>query len=718
MCRRVPLYLAIAITLQATGGQADEPPVIEEMLVVSTATRTARPIDAVTASVQVILASDIERIGAQTVKEIFENIPGLTLQYGTFPSASSVSRSSVSLRGMGANGTLWLLDGRRLSGEVKNPYDMDRLPASMIERIEVVKGPMSALYGADALGGVINIITRKPEPGLQSDIGVRFGTNDDGDSDTSSLNGNIRGGSERLRFNLYASQQDTEPYTELEHTSTHLATPVAPPPLQNVKDSYEVPVSYREDSRVQTIGGRLEALVTDKLTLGADLNWFEEEREGSYRAAFHPTGVSPFPGLYIPAFDVPVRSRDDNNRLDVATDLRYEFSEGLALDLRAYRSDYRKRNTTTMTEYADFAFASEEASAIDGLKANVEIESVEALINWSATDSHLLTLGSELRGEEREATAFSQSTDLATRKVGYQALFLQDEWAVSDSLDVTWGARYDGYDQDEYIDSLGNKRSNNSDSEVTWRIGAVERFSDSFSLRASYAQGYRVPDIRELFIQKRTPMGYQLGAEAIEPLYNKQAQDLAAETADTFELAVRGRFGRLNYETALFYNEIHDLIQQVAVDATGDGRDDYLTFMNVSNATTHGLETSLGYEVSDTASVSLAWTELRTENEETGDDLEFNPDRAVALRLDWQALSRLSLGVIAAYTGQQYFVADEREQTADDYTVVNINFNYALGAAARWQLYGGANNIFDEGVDKRLGSNPGPFLFLGLRGSY
>ncbi len=114
MCRRVPLYLAIAITLQATGGQADEPPVIEEMLVVSTATRTARPIDAVTASVQVILASDIERIGAQTVKEIFENIPGLTLQYGTFPSASSVSRSSVSLRGMGANGTLWLLDGRRL----------------------------------------------------------------------------------------------------------------------------------------------------------------------------------------------------------------------------------------------------------------------------------------------------------------------------------------------------------------------------------------------------------------------------------------------------------------------------------------------------------------------------------------------------------------------------------------------------------------------------
>ena len=171
-------------------------------------TRTARPLDSVTASVQVINASDIRRMGAQTVKEVFENTPGLTLQYGTFPSASSVSKSSVSLRGMGANGTLWLLDGRRLSGEVKNPYDMDRLPASMIERIEVVKGPMSALYGADAVGGVINIITRKPEPGLQGDISARFGANDEGDSGNGNLNGNIRGGSERLLFNLYVSQQD------------------------------------------------------------------------------------------------------------------------------------------------------------------------------------------------------------------------------------------------------------------------------------------------------------------------------------------------------------------------------------------------------------------------------------------------------------------------------------------------------------------------------
>ena len=84
-----PLCLAMALATLSTATYAAERAVMEEVLVVSTATRTARPIDSIAASVQVIQASDIQRIGAQTVKEVFANTPGLTLQYGTFPSASS-----------------------------------------------------------------------------------------------------------------------------------------------------------------------------------------------------------------------------------------------------------------------------------------------------------------------------------------------------------------------------------------------------------------------------------------------------------------------------------------------------------------------------------------------------------------------------------------------------------------------------------------------------
>lgn len=718
MYKCLSFYLAMPVFMLAGTINADELPVMEEIFVVSTATRTARPLDSIMASVQVIQTSDIERMGAQTIKDVFENTPGLILQYGTFPSASSASKSSVSLRGVGANGTLWLLDGRRLSGEVKNPYDMDRLPASMIERIEVVKGPMSALYGADAVGGVINIITRKPKSGLAGGMDVRYGSNDKGDAETVNINSNIRGGTEKLLFSLYASQQDTDPYEEIEHTNTHLPVASPPPSLQGMQNSYTVPVTYREESQVQTVGGRVEFLATEKLTLGAEFNWLEEDREGQYRAAFHPTGVSPAPGAFIPAFDVPVRSKDDNTRLDIATDLRFEFSKDLTLNLRAYRSDYRKRNITTMIEYADFAFPNEKASAIDGLKANVEIQSLELLMNWRVNNSHFLTFGGEQRDEEREATAFSQSTDLATRKVGYQAFFLQDEWALSETLDVTLGARYDGYDQDKYIDSQGNKREDNSDSEVTWRIGAINRFSDAFNLRANYAQGYRVPDIRELFIQKRTPMGYQLGAQAIEPLYNKAAQNLVPETADTYELAARGILNSFNYEVTLFYNDIEDLIQQVAVDANNDGNDDYFTFMNISNAKTYGVESNLGYAISTNTKLSLAWTELRTKNNATGKKLEFNPNRIAALRLDWQALARLNLGLSVTYTGEQHYQANNQEQTTDNYTLVNLNLGYTMDTQKHWQLYAGVNNIFDEEVDKRIGSNPGPSMFLGLRANF
>ncbi|HBQ44813.1 MAG TPA: TonB-dependent receptor, partial [Thiomicrospira sp.] len=94
------------------------------------------------------------------------------------------------------------------AGEVKNPYDMDRISASMIERIEVVKGPMSALYGADAVGGVINIVTKQPEDGFRADVAVLGGANADGDGANKQLSANVRGGVGKFRGSFYASTTD------------------------------------------------------------------------------------------------------------------------------------------------------------------------------------------------------------------------------------------------------------------------------------------------------------------------------------------------------------------------------------------------------------------------------------------------------------------------------------------------------------------------------
>lgn len=768
--------------------------------VVVTATRTAQPVEGVVASVVVITAEDIEKTGAQTLKEIFRNTPGLILQYGTFPAASSTSKSSVSIRGVGATGSLWLLDGRRLAGEVKNPYDMDRIPASMIERIEIIKGPMSALYGADAVGGVINIITRKPTELFEGGASVRYGANTDGDADKTTVNGSLRGAAGRLRYSLYGSLQMDEPYTEREHTDTRVGAgrhrpsqiplvpgflnpggptggrpfylqpdgSVKPRPLDSallfgdiqgsqsafnqfrggvmnrVADSYPVDVTYREEADVDTIGGRLEFDLNEQLTAGFEFNWFQEEREGIYRAVFHPMGFLPPMGHKtnpivghdangnpisffeqagrlmgrIPAWDVPVRSRDDNERRDLSGDLKWTVNNDLQMNFRVYNSYYEKRNTTAMTEFADFGYPSEGRSSASGMSANVDITAIEAYANWAVVESHLLTFGGEYRDEEREATVFSQGPDFDTRSVGYKAFYLQDEWDLSETLALTLGGRYDQYNQDGYVDAWGSKRKANSDSETTVRIGAVKNFSDAFNLRASFAQGYRVPDIRELFIQKQTPAGLQLGADTVYPGFNKLAHRLDPETTDSYEIATSGWTGALHYELVGFYNDITDRIQQTPVDANQDGRDDYFTFFNISDAETKGFELTLDYRLSDDVDLTFFWTELDTENKETGKELEFNPERVLAASIDWRLSPRWRLGANVTYTGEQYYLEHGQDRTADAYTLVNINGGYRFGEDGRFELFGGIDNLFDEAVDKRLGSNVGTFLFAGLRAEF
>ena len=695
---------------------------VEEIQVVSSATRTEQPIDGVTASVVVIDRRDIEKSGAQSLKDIINATPGLIVQYGTFPAASSASKSSLSIRGVGPSGTLWLIDGRRLSGEVKNPYDMDRLPASSIDRIEIVKGPMSALYGADAVGGVINIITKKPKDAFSATASVRYGVNQDGDAANTHLNASVRGGIDRVRYSLYASTQSTDPYTETENTATRIGPQRVLPTnfqaLPNANDTYPVEVTYREESTVNTVGGRLEADLTDKLLAGIEFNWFDEEREGNYRANFHPTAISPAPGRRVPAWDVPVLSEDNNERLDLGADLAVDINDNLLWKLRYYKSGYEKRNDTSMLEFEDFGFASQNESKSSGMNANVDINAVESYVNWSVNEQHLITAGGEVRDEEREATVFSQSNDFNKRSVAYQAFYLQDEWTVSDSVNINLAGRHDRYEQDSYVDALGQQRESNDDSESTFRIGLLKKFHPQANLRLNFGQGYRVPDIRELFIQKQTPAGLQLGAQAINPDVGKEAHELTPETTDSVEVGLFGDIGQLRYEVNVFQNAIDDHIQQVAVDVNGDQNSDYFTFRNVSEVTTKGLELNLRYALSDALDGQFFWTELDTENKDTGKDLEFTPERIVSAALGWEASEQLALQLKATYTGEQNYFENGADQTTSAFTLVDLTTNYKPAALNGFELFGGINNAFDESVDKRLGSNVGRFYFLGLRAHF
>lgn len=127
-----------------------------ETLVV-TATRRERPLSNAPGSVQAITPRDIADIGAQTLDDVLQTAVGLA------PTGNPGRVDSASVRGTGTGRTLFLIDGRRLANGFRDTIDLGRVLLPAVERIELYRGPSSALYGSDAIGGIINLITRKPQ---------------------------------------------------------------------------------------------------------------------------------------------------------------------------------------------------------------------------------------------------------------------------------------------------------------------------------------------------------------------------------------------------------------------------------------------------------------------------------------------------------------------------------------------------------------------------
>lgn len=166
------------MTLSATFAAptpADAPairPPKESRTVVVTAARTEQSIGDVAVSTRVIDRAAIEASGAETLAGVLEEQPGLQV-LRSFAGAGGVG---VQMQGLDAKYILILVDGQRATGRVGGVIDLNRFPAEDIAQIEIVKGPGSSLYGADAIAGVINIITRKASRALELDVRARYGS--------------------------------------------------------------------------------------------------------------------------------------------------------------------------------------------------------------------------------------------------------------------------------------------------------------------------------------------------------------------------------------------------------------------------------------------------------------------------------------------------------------------------------------------------------------
>ena len=173
----------------------------EEIVVVVTDTRTQKPLGDSASSVSVVSAERIEAKEATNITDVLRQIPGLSFSQ----SGTRGKTTSIFTRGTNSNHTLVLVDGVRANSPNDGRFDFGQFPAENIERIEILRGPGSALYGSDAIGGVINIITKRGAGAPRIGGNLEWG-NDSGSRQTLEYGGQ----NGKSRFSVSAFRQDTD----------------------------------------------------------------------------------------------------------------------------------------------------------------------------------------------------------------------------------------------------------------------------------------------------------------------------------------------------------------------------------------------------------------------------------------------------------------------------------------------------------------------------
>ncbi|MEM6543715.1 MAG: TonB-dependent receptor [Pseudomonadota bacterium] len=179
------LMITTGLPIPASAQSSNEPLILEEVVV--TGSRIKRRDFTSPTPIQTVDRREIEAAGRLTLDEVMIRLPQLAPDFGRTSNNPGDGTARVNLRGLGASRTLALLNGRRLAPSgVGNSFDVNNLPRTLIDRVEVITGGAAAVYGSDAVAGVVNFITRTDVDGLGLD--VDFGVTADGDAQSRDIN--------------------------------------------------------------------------------------------------------------------------------------------------------------------------------------------------------------------------------------------------------------------------------------------------------------------------------------------------------------------------------------------------------------------------------------------------------------------------------------------------------------------------------------------------
>ena len=399
-------------------------------------------------SVEVITAEDIDARHLTTVTEVLQTVPGLQLSN----TGGMGAPSKVFIRGADSKNTLLLIDGIAANDptDVNRGADFSNILLENVERIEIVKGPMSVLYGSNATAGVINIVTRSGSQGLHGYAGVEAGT-----YNTKTFTGGLNGSLGKSDFSLAVSRLTSQGYS-----------------IANA-DNSDIPHSGNtsEDDawKNTTFSGKLNAPLCSSATLSAVVRYADAEMDlddwGSGYAGDR------FDYDYLTWGYVANPSGKKENSLET----RRLFTR---LNLHALLFDDK------VISDLDYKFSRQERDAYDN-DGNDSYDYLGKTDEWSWQGTWFMMPENRLTfglGYLLESSESSSSDEEDAETVSF---WLQNQYTIG-GLDLIAGLRYDDHDR------FGG--------EATWRFAPAYRIDASgTTVRGSYATGFRTPSLYELY---------------------------------------------------------------------------------------------------------------------------------------------------------------------------------------------------------------------------
>ncbi len=440
---------------------------------VVTATRTETPENEVASSMTVITAEDIAAKHLTTAADALRTVPGVDV----IRSGGPGQPTAVYLRGANANHTLVLVDGVEMNdpSSTDGSFDFANLQTDNIERIEVLRGAASAAYGSDAMGGVINVITKKGKGSAKF-----TGTAEGGSYDTWKTTGAVSGSTERVNYSLNASRLETAGFSTADQA------------MGNVNPNGHANT---------TVSGSSGIKVTDNLDLGATLRYNEGKTSYDDCGGVNcdNTGnYNTFNELFTRGF----------GHLKLFDGL-WEQTLGAAYS----RTD--RSNVNVFSPASPNSFNS--ASANLGEKVKLDYQNI-----FNIHKSNIVTLGVEEEADSLSSSSaspdpYGYNASIPVKTMNTVSTYLQDQIKLFDRSFTTLGVRYDD--------------NNRFGGHETWRVNELYNIKETGTrLKGNYGTGFKAPSLNQLYdtiygsgnpnLKPETSVNWDAGLE--QDLYRKK----------------------------------------------------------------------------------------------------------------------------------------------------------------------------------------------------